>query len=336
MQSGALAVISLLGLASAQDRNSSDSSTQPNQYEKKLYVQQNGTQELTQTLESEHHVISNGEVQIQRFRAPAWAGDDRVTWEREVRTVRLPDGSTETQDILRNPDGSGTLVPVQITHEKAVAAGDSTVVQRTTLQPVGTPDLQPVQKEQIILKGSKTTRQAVSEIQRPDSSHQWQTVEKQSTLTHIKRDGDTIQTETNSVRQTPGIYGSLADFERRHERTVSDGKTETREQTVFQRDNSTLGSDRFFMVDHTVELSTFAPGTTIRKVVRESEQNVYFDGRAVEEKTSVQKRSPDGSSQSVTRVSGSGPDPSVVSPTFTIIESTDAKGYVRQISIPED
>jgi hypothetical protein len=329
-------ILSLDLVTAAQYLTANSSSTQLDRYDKKTYVDQSGTQEVMQTLETEHHAIGDWEVEIQRYRAPAWPGDNSVSWEREVRTRKLPDGSIEKEYVFRNPDGSGKLVPVQVTHEKTTSGGDSTVVQREVLQQVGSPDLQPVQKEQITEKVSNNAEQVVTEIQRHDTSYQWQTVERETSLTSTSRVGGTIQTETKSVRQIPGVYGTLADFERREERIVTGGQNETREWTVFQRDNATLDPNQFFLLDHTVEVTTVAPGVATRHVIRESERNMYSEyPEVVEERTTMEKVAPDGSRQTVTKVSGRSPvDPSVVRTLFTVVENSDTAGYVRQVSIP--
>src|SRR6185369_12431150 len=103
---GIALTLSLNLLSVAQSSTDSSMSAQP-QSEKKTYVEQNGTQQLTSTLERESRSTSEGTVEIERYRAPAWAGDTRVTWEREVRTRKLPDGRIEREFVLRNPDGDG-------------------------------------------------------------------------------------------------------------------------------------------------------------------------------------------------------------------------------------
>jgi hypothetical protein len=311
--------------------------SQNDRYEKKTFVEQYGTQTLTRTLETEHHVTSDGEVEIQRYRAPAWDGDNRVTWERETRTRTLPDGTVEKEYVLRNTDGSGQLAPIQVIREKTASAADSTVTQREILQRAGGPDLQPVQKEQITQKGPNNAKQVVREIQRLDSTSHWQTIEREKSSTSTIGVGEKTETETKSIRETPNAYGELSDYERRQERSLSGGGKKTNERTVYRRDNSTSDPDRFFLSDHTTtEVTATAPGQTTRRIVRESERNMYSDHpEVVAERVTEEKLAHDGSRQTVTKVSERSPaDPSVLTPLYTVTEYSDAAGYVRQIYIP--
>jgi type II secretory pathway pseudopilin PulG len=327
------------------DARATTNSTQSDRYEKKTYADQNGTQELTRTLETEHHVTSDGEVEIQRYRAPAWEGDDKVSWEREVRTRKLPDGTVEKEDVLRTPDGAGQLAPVEIIREKTTLGRDSTVVQREILGRRGGEDLQAVQKEQITEKGPDNAKQVFKEVQRLDTAtRQWQTIERETSLTSTSKVGDSIQKETKSVRQTPDASGGLTDFERRQERTVSGDGRETHESTVYSRDMSTTESGHFLLLDHTTtEVRTVEPGNTTRHVVRESDllfgnSELNLNSRhpeVIEEQTTVERTAPDGSTQTVTKVSGrTASEPSAVRPVYTLVEETDRAGYVRRIYIP--
>jgi len=334
----ALCVIVLAAGSVAQDGAASANSKQADRYEKKTFVEQNGTQTLTRTLETEHHLISDGEIDIQRYREPSWAGDERVSWEREVRTRKLPDGSIEKEYILRNTDGAGQLAPIQVTREKTTSAsGNSTVVHREILQRLGGGELQAVQKEQITEKGPDNAKQVFKEVQRLDTaSHEWQTVERETSSVSIITIGDATQKETKSVKRTPNAYGGVTDYERRQERTASSGGKETHESTVFRRDNSTSDPDRFFLLDHTTETTAIAPGNTTRNVVRESERNMYsHNPEIVSEQTVEEKTTPDGSRQTVTKVSErTASDPSVVRAVYTVVEESDSRGYVRRIFIP--
>jgi hypothetical protein len=321
----------------AQNGTEAINATQLDRYDKKTYVEQNGTQQLTRTLETEHRSTSDGDVEIQRYRAPAWEGDASVSWEREVRTRKLPNGVVEREFVLRNPDGDGKLAPIQIIREKTTPGADSTVVHREVLQRLGGSDLQVVQKEQVTEKGSDEARQVFKEVQRLDTTHQWQTVERETSLTGTSKAGNTTQQETKSVIQTPDAFRRMADFERRQERTVSSPGKETNESIVYRRDDVTLGSNQFFLFDHTTsEILTTAPGTTVRRVVRESERNMYSrHPEIVEEQTTVEKTAPDGSQHTVMKVSErTASDPSVIRPVYTIIENLDRDGHVRRIYIP--
>jgi hypothetical protein len=321
----------------AQDGTASIDSKQADRYEKKTFVEQNGTQSLARTLETEHHVSSDGEVDIQRYKAPSWSGDERVSWEREVRTRKLPDGSIEKEYILRNPDGAGQLVPIQVTHEKTTPGADSTSVHREVLQRLGGGELQPVQKEQITEKGSDNAKQVFKEVQRLDTaSHEWRTVERETSSVSTTTLGDATEKEKKSIKQTPNAYGGMTDYERRQERTASVGGKETHESTVYRRDNSTSEPDRFFLLDHTTETTAVAPGITTRHVVRESERNMYSHSpEVVSEQTVEEKTGPDGSRQTVIKVSErTGADPSVVRATYMVTQESDSSGYVRRIFIP--
>jgi hypothetical protein len=323
----------------AQDVSATTNSKQPDRYEKKTFVDQNGTQLLARTLETEHHVTSDGEIDIQRYRAPSWAGDERVSWEREVRTRKQPDGTVEKEYVLRNPDGTGQLVPIRIIREKATPAGDSTVVHREILQRLGGGELQAVQKEQITEKGPDNATQVFKEVQRLDTaSHEWQTVERETSSVSTTTIGNATKKETKSVRQTPNAYGGVTDYERRQERTVSSGGKETHEATVYRRDNSTSDPDRFFLLDHTTETTAIAPGNTTRNVVRESERNMYsHNPEVVSEQTVEEKTAPDGSRQTVTNVrERTASDPSVVRAVYTVVEESNSTGYVRRIFIPAE
>ena len=323
-------------LTVAQDVTEGPKSAQPH-YDKKTYVEQNGTQQLTSTLERESRSTSEGKVEIERYRAPSWEGDTRVSWEREVRTRNLPDGRVEREFVLKNPDGDGKLAPVQVIREKSTPGADSTVVQREILQRLGGPDLQVVQKEQVTEKGSDQAKQVVKEVQRPDTAHEWQTVERETSSTQTSKVGDSTQRETKSIRQTPDAFGELADYERRQERTVSGSGQQTTESTVYRRDEVTLGSNEFYLLDHTTEeIQTPAPGTTVRRVIRQSEQNMYSQSpEIVEEHTTVENAAPDGSRHTEMKVrERTASDPSALRPTYKIIETVDKAGYVRRIYLP--
>lgn len=331
-------MIILVAGAVAQDAEPSANSAQADRYEKKTFVEENGTQALTRTLEIEHHVTSDGGIEIQRYRAPAWDGDERVSWEREVRTRKLPDGSIEKEYILRNPDGAGQLVPIQVTHEQTIPGRDSTVVHREILQRLGGGELQAVQKEQITQRGQDNAKQVFKEVRRLDTaSHEWRTVERETSSVSTTTIGNATEKETKSVSQTPNAYGGLTDYERWQERAISSVGKETHESTVFRRDNSTSEPDHFFLLDHTTtEITADAPGNTTRRVVRESERNTYsHNPEVVAEQTVVEKTAPDGNSQTVTKVSErTASDPSAVRPVYTVIEESDSTGYVRRVFIP--
>lgn len=313
--------------------------------DKKTYVEQNGTWQWTQTIETEHQITRDGEVEIQRLRAPAYEGDKSVSWEREVDTRKLPDGTVEKQYILRNPDGYGYLAPVQIIREKTTRGADATHVERETLErPGGTP-WQAVQNERVTEKGPDNARQSFKEVWRLNlTTHEWEPTEQETSVTSTRTENGTTERETKSVRQTPDAYGELADFERRQDRVVSTDGKQTTESTVYRRDNSTTDNDHFYLLDHSTTEVTVTPGTTTRYVVRES--NLLYDNvgqtysghpEVVEERTTVEKTAPDGSVHTVTRVVGrTSAEGSSLRPIYTEILDLDTNGYVRRIYIPAE
>ena len=287
----------LASISAAQDVSATADSTQPDRHDVKTYLEQNGTQTLRQTLETEHHVTSDGEVEIQRYRAPAWDGDDRVTWESEVRTRKLPDGTVTKEYVLRNPDGAGHLVPTGITRETITTDGDSTVVQREVLGHLGTEDWQPIQKEQTVERGPSNAKQ-VKEVQRLDTvDGHWKTTERETSVTSANTVGEKTHMETNSVRQSAEPYGKLRDIERQ----------ETTEHLGRESD-LLFGNYQRSMESRHPEV--------------------------VEEQTRTKTTAPDGSRQTVTEISGrTAAAPSTVRPLYTVEES-DSAGYARRIYIP--
>ena len=312
--------------------------------DRKTYVEQNGTSQWTQTVETEHHVTSDGEIEIQRLLAPAYEGDNSVSWEREVQTRKLRDGTVEREYILRNPDGSGQLAPVQIVREKSTPQGaDTTLMERETLERPGGTAWQAVQDERVTEKGPENAMQAFKEIRRLNlTTHEWDIIEQETSLTSTITESGRTERETRSVRQTPDAFAKLADFERRQERTVITTGKQTTESTVYRRDNSTTDNDHFYLLDHSISEVTIAPGTITQHVVRESD--VLLDNYAptysghpevVEEKTTVEKTAPDGSVHTVTKVLGrTAAEASSLRPTYTEILDLDAAGYVRRVYIP--
>ena len=307
-------------------------------YEKKTYIEQNGTQTLTQTLEIQHHDTSDGEVEIQRYRAPAWEGDDRVSWEREIRTRKLPDGATEREEALKYPDGAGQLVPTHILREKTTPSGNATVVQRELLERRGGDDLQVVEKERVTAEGPDDAKQLSRDVQRLDSaSGEWKTTERQTSSTSTTTVGNEKRSEMNSVKQRPDSSGRLADYERQQEHIVVSNGKETHVVTAERRDDSILDANHFFVERTTTEVDTNVPGNITRHVVRESEENPDSNRlEVIEEETTVERTAPDGTRQTVTKVNGRTPiQPSVVHPLFTVVE-TDRAGYATRIFIPAD
>ena len=115
-----------------------DPSGQPEAQEEKVikaYPVLNGTASYGRTEEVEKKKTADGEIETRRVRAPAYAGDRSVLRETEVRTKRLPDGTTEKEYVLRNPDGAGRMVPIEIIREKTRTDGGVTTTDREVLRP---------------------------------------------------------------------------------------------------------------------------------------------------------------------------------------------------------
>ncbi len=336
----ACALIVLTSISAAQ---TAGAPTKPDatsaQAETKTSVTENGTQTITQTQETERKVTSDGEVVIERFRSPSWAGDDAVTWEREVRTKKLPDGTTEREYVVRSRNGANDLAPVQVIREKTTPGKDSTTTERETLRPDLDGNWQAVQKETITEKGPEATKQIVKDVQQPDNNGGWQTVERQISSTRASAG----QKESEAVRQIPDAFGQLSDYERQQERTSKTAGTETREFTLQRRDTSNTDSREFFLVQRTTtKATTTAPGTTTRHSVTESDllsgtaRNLdSSQPQVVEERTEVDRTAPEGSKQVEITVSGrTAADPTAVRPAYKIVQQTDRNGYARQIYIP--
>lgn len=337
--SGPVLLLSLLLFAAAavraQDSAGSGSQTAP-QGESKTFVSENGTQIIDRNLQTERRKTSDGEVEIQRYRTPGYAGDNSISWEREVRTRKLPDGTIEKETILRNPDGGNHMEPVQVVREKITKTGDTTATQRDVLQPNYDGRWQPIQRETITEKGTDKAKRSVKEVQMPNTSGDWQTVERDTTASRSSAEGKV----TESVRQLPDASGRLADYERREERSAVQSGKEAREITVQRRDLSDTDGRQFLLVEHTKESTATAAGTTVRHITTESDFLAGGFVRAshpelVEERTVREKVSPDGSKQVVTTTNAREPgDPTALRPTSTVVQQTDTKGYVRQIFIP--
>lgn len=319
----------------AQDSASSGSQPAP-QNESKTFVSENGMATVNRTVETERRKTSDGEVEIQRYRAPGYAGDNSVSWEREVRTRKLPDGTIEKETIVRNPDGGNHMEPVQVIREKITKGADATTTQRDVLQLNYDRHWQPVQRETVTEKGTDNARQSVKEVQMPNASGDWQTVERQTTATRSAGDGMV----TESVRQLPDASGRLADYEHRQERSASQAGKEAREITLQRRDPSDSDGRQFLLVERTKESKATAAGTTVRHIITESD---FLSGgfvrtghpQVVEDRTERETVAPDGSKQVETITSAREPgDPTALRPTTTVIQQTDPKGYVRQIFLP--
>lgn len=331
----------LVSISAAQNADTADRSDAGTaQVVKKTFATENGTQTITQTQETERKVTSDGEVEIQRFRAPSWVGDDTVAWEREVRTKKLPGGTIEKEYMVKNPDGANHLALVQVIHEKITPGEDSTTIEREMLRPDYQGHWQAIQKETVTEKGSGIAKQFIKDIRQPDTTGAWQVVEQQVTSSRSSAAGK----ESHTVRQVPDAFGRLADYERREERTVTQAGKETNEVTLQRRDFSDSDGRQFYLVEHTTTQSTISgSGTTIRYVVTESDllpgsPMRNFESRhpeVTEQRTEEERTGPDGTKQRLATVSQrTAGDPTAIHPAYKMIQQTDRNGYVRQIFVP--
>ncbi len=323
---------------SAQASGTSGSAQAAPQEETKTSANVIGTQTYTRTLQTERKVTSDGEVEIQRYRAPAWQGDDNVVWEREVRTRKLPDGTVERETTVRSPDGANRMQPVQVIRETIKKAADTTTTERDVLQPNYDGHWQPVQKETVVNKKVGNAEHTVEEVQVPNLAGDWHVIDRQTTSTRSSG-GDTV---IHAVRQRPGSSGELTDYEIRDERTVKQGDKETHETTLRRRDASDAEGRRFFLVDHTTEAATTTGGITVRRSTTESDfisdgaiPNPSGHTEVVEQCTQQETAMPSGSKQIVTNCKQRDPgDPSSFHAVPTIVQQKDRNGQVRQILLP--
>jgi hypothetical protein len=334
-------LVLFVSIASAQNAESaSPSGATTGRTDQKTTVSENGTQRITQTQETERKVTSDGEVEIQRFRSPSWPGDESLTWEREVRTKNLPDGTVEKEYVVKNPDGANHLTPVQIIRERIKPDKDSTIIEREMLQPDYQGHWQAIQKETVTEKGPDTAKETIKDVQQPDTTGAWQVVERQITSSRSSAAGKEVQ----SVRKVPDAHGGLSDYERRGERILNQAGMETHEVTLQRRDFSDTDAPQFYLVERTTAQSTpTSSGTTLRHIVTESDllpdsPMRNFEARhagVVEERTEEERIAPDGTRQTVTTVNEkTAGDPSAVHPAYKMIQQKDRNGYVRQIFIP--
>ncbi len=317
----------------------------PQQSNRRTYVEQNGTHTITETLESEYHVVGDEEVEIQRYRAPAYSGDGKIQWEREIRTRKLSDGTVEKQTIVRNPDGGGTLVPVQFIHQRVISNMESTVAEREILQHRGREDFQVVEKEKIVETRTGNTTHIVRELQQPNIEQQWKTVRRETSSSSTTAVGGSNERTFESVVQVPDAFARLGDYEKRQERTLTRDKKQLREITVFRRDDTTTDPGYFFLLDHSREqVSDGDSGSTDTHLIRESLLllgNSMFNPysshhpEVVEETRTLENKGADGSTRTVTAVRGrTAGDPTMIRPVYTVIRTVDSVGYVQQIYIP--
>lgn len=308
--------------------------------EKKTYVVNNGTTTYSRVEESQRKKTADGEVETQRVRMPSFAGDEGVLLEREIRTRRLPDGTVEKEYVLKNPDGSGRLVPTEIIREKITKSGDSTAVERETLKPDIEGHWSASRRETLTEKGPAASRQSVREVREPSVAGGWRVTERETTST--KASGDTR--ESRSVRQIPDSYGRLSDYEVKEERSNKEGGKESGEVTVRRRDFQDTDHGQFYLVEKTAsEQSKSADGKVVVKSTTESDlvaggasRNAESHHSEVVEQRTMEMSVQGGVQQTVTTVKERGVvDPRVRS-SYQVIQQTDRNGNVRQVFIPSN
>ncbi len=310
-----------------------------NKDERKTYVVNNGTTTYSRTEESSRRKTADGEVETQRVRMPAYAGDESVLAEREIRTRRLPDGSVEKEYVLKNPDGSGKLGPIEIIREKSKTTRDSTAVERETLKPDSEGHWSATRKESITEKGPDGARQSVREVREPSVAGGWQVTERQTTRT--KTAG--AAKESHSVKEVPDSYGRLSEYEIKEERSTKAEDKEVGEVTVRRRDFQDTDNNKFYLLEKTTsEQRKTADGKTIVSSTTESDlvagdatRNTESHHPEVVEQRRVEISVQGGVQQKVTTVKERGTVDPRLRPSYQVIQQTDQNGNVRQIFIPD-
>lgn len=306
---------------------------------RKTYPVRNGTANYGRTEELEKKKTANGEVEIRRVRAPSYDGDRRVLYENEARTRKLPDGSIEKETVLKNPDGSGRMVPIEIIREKVRTTESGIVTEREMLKPDSSGQWRPLRKELITQTGDKSDLKSVKEVRERNLSGDWKVVDR--TVTSEK--ASEAEKSMRSTRQKPDAYGELADYEVREENTSKDGDKETSEVSVRRRDTQDTHEPRFFLVERTkTEQTKSAEGKVVRKSVTESDlvdqgasRNVTPGAsKVVEEKTEVETTDADGSTHRTVTVKERGAVNREMRSPGRVVQETDSSGNVRQILIP--
>jgi hypothetical protein len=299
----------------------------------------NGTTTYGRTEEVEKKKTADGEIEIQRVRAPSYSGDSSVLYEKETRTKKLPDGTIEKEYVLKNPDGSGRMMPIEIIREKIRTNGEATTTEREVLRQDYSGHWQPQRKERVTETGEEKDRKSVKEVREKNLSGDWKVVDRTVTSEKASGAGKT----TRAVRQTPNAYGELADYEVREENTTKDGDKESKEVVVRRRDTQDTDDHKFFLVERTrTEQTKAADGKVTRKSVTESDmldegasRNVTPGGpKVVQEKVEVETTAADGSTRRTVSVKERGAVDHDLRPTGQIVQERDSKGNVRQILIP--
>ncbi len=324
---------------SAQDSTPRSPRQDPAQKTSKTYPVKNGSVTYTRTEESERRKTREGDIETQRVRMPSWQGDHRVLLERETRTMTLADGVVERESVLKNPDGGGHLVPIEIVRERVKKVGGSTSVEREILKPDFEGHWKALRKETVLEAGPDTAKQTVQEVREPTVTGEWRVVDRQVT-TEKSSQG---RKESHSVRQLPDASGRLADYEVREERTTARGDAEAHEVTVRRRDFQDTEARKFYLVERTLSEQSKSPDG---KVTRNSttESDLLAGGAArnvssahpviVEEKSEEHIHGKDGAGRTVLRVKERGVADSRVRPSYQVIQETDREGHIRQLFIP--
>lgn len=305
----------------------------------KTHQVRNGTAAYGHTEEIEKKKTADGEIETRRLRSPAYSGDRRVVHETEIRTKKLPDGSTERELVLRNPDGSGRMMPIEIIREKSRTVGGVTTTEREALKQDPSGRWQPHRKERVTQTGEDKDRRSVKEVRERNLSGDWKVVDREVTTEKSSEAGKT----SRAVRQTPNVYGELADFEVREEKSTTDGDKKSSEVSVRQRDTQDTHNPRFFLVERTrTEQNKTADGKVTRKIVTESDlvsqgasRNITPGAdKVVEERTEEETTGADGSTRRTVAVKERGSVDRELRPAGKVVQETDSKGNVRQIYLP--
>ena len=213
----------------------------------KSYSVRNGTAAYGRTEEFEKKKTADGEVETQRVRAPRYGGDSRVLYEKETRTKNLPDGSIERELVLKNPDGAGRMMPIEIIREKTRTTGEATTTDREVLRQDASGKWQPLRKERVTQTGEEKDRKSIKEVRERNLSGDWKVVDRTVTSEKASEAGKA----TRAVTQRPNAYGELSDFEVREENTSKNGDKETTEVNVRRRDTQDALNPKFFLVERT-------------------------------------------------------------------------------------
>jgi hypothetical protein len=305
----------------------------------KAYPVTNGTVTYRRTEESEKKKTADGEIEIHRVRMPAYGGDQRVLLERETRTKKLPDGTIEKEHVLKNPDGSNRMVPIEIIREKIKTDGDSTIIEREVLKQDYAGRWQPTRKERVTQTGPEEGRQSLKEVRELNLAGDWKIVDREVT-TETSSGGEK---QSRSVRQVPDASGRLADYEVRQQRTARDGDKETTDVSVQRRDMQDAVHPKLILVERTrTEQTKSEDGRVTTKSTTESDlvaggasRNITPGApKVVEERTEVEVPGPDGASRRTVTVKERGAVDREMRPSSQIVQETDSKGNVRQIFIP--